>query len=123
METYEDQLNLFFDMPNEEAFLANTISQFKDIETDMNDIVAAWKNGDTHQMEEYILVKPQKEYPELKDFYHRIYTDRNIKMTRKIADLLTLKDTYFVVVGAGHLVGQQGIVNLLKENGFRVTQY
>jgi len=123
LETYEDQLNLFFDMPNEEQFLSDTLDQFKDFESDVNELISAWKNGDTQKMEQTILVKPLKQYPELKDFYRRIFTDRNIKMAQKIAGYLSDKDTYFIVVGAGHFVGQQGIVNLLKQKGFKVTQF
>ena len=123
LETYEEQLNLFFDVPNEEAFLADTLTQFKDFDTDMNNLVSAWKTGNSDEMAQYILDKPLKEYPQMKDFYRKIFTDRNLKMTEKIVDYLSHKDTYFVVVGAGHLVGKQGIVNLLKENGFKLTQF
>ena len=35
-------------------------------------------------------------------------------MTKKIEEYLTAKRTYFVVVGAGHLVGDKGIIELLK---------
>jgi uncharacterized protein YbaP (TraB family) len=32
------------------------------------------------------------------------------------------KETHFVVVGAGHLVGEKGIVNLMEKKGYKVEQ-
>jgi uncharacterized protein YbaP (TraB family) len=43
-------------------------------------------------------------------------------MTLKIKDYLKTKGTYFVVVGAAHLVGEKRIINLLKEKRFTVEQ-
>jgi hypothetical protein len=123
LETYADQLDLFFDMPDEELFLKHTLSQLEDIEQQIDETVTAWKNGDTQQMVENVLIEPQQEYPELRDVYTKIYTDRNIKMTNKIIQYLKQDSIYFVVVGAGHLIGDQGIVNLLQERGYKVTQY
>jgi uncharacterized protein YbaP (TraB family) len=123
LETYEDQLDLFFDMPDEELFLKATLTQFKDIEKQIEDTVTAWKNGDTERMIEDVLIEPQQEYPELRDVYNKIYTQRNIKMTKKISRYLQGNKIYFIVVGAGHLIGEQGIVNLLKKRGYTLTQY
>ncbi|KPJ92293.1 MAG: hypothetical protein AMJ53_09645 [Gammaproteobacteria bacterium SG8_11] len=123
LENYTDQLDLFFNMPDEEMFLNHTLSQLEDIENQIDDTVKAWKGGDTQHMLENVLIKPQQDYPQLRDVYTRIYTDRNIKMTEKISQYLKDNNIYFVVVGAGHLIGEQGIVNLLIKRGYRLTQY
>lgn len=123
LENYTDQLDLFFNMPDEELFLKRTLLEFEDFDSQIDETMTAWKTGDTRQMEENVLVKPLKEAPELRQVYDKIYTARNIKMADKIMDFLRQNDTYFVVVGAGHLIGEQGIVNLLKRQGFKVTQY
>jgi uncharacterized protein YbaP (TraB family) len=123
LETYADQLDLFFDMPDEELFLKHTLSQFEDIEQQIEETVTAWKNGDTEQMVKNVLIEPQQEYPELQEVYKKIYTDRNLKMAKKISQFLQHNEIYFVVVGAGHLIGDQGIINLLKNRGYKVTQF
>ena len=123
LENYADQLDLFFDMPNEELFLKHTLIQFEDLEEQIAEMVTAWKNGDTQQMVENVLIEPQQEYPELRDIYTKIYTDRNIKMADKISQFLEQKSIYFVVVGAGHLIGDQSIIQLLKKRGYKVKQY
>jgi hypothetical protein len=43
-------------------------------------------------------------------------------MVLKIEDFLKAKKTYFVIVGAGHLVGDQGIIEILKGKGYLVEQ-
>jgi uncharacterized protein YbaP (TraB family) len=43
-------------------------------------------------------------------------------MTLRIEDLLRIKGTCFVIVGAGHLVGDRGIVEILKRKGYLVEQ-
>jgi uncharacterized protein len=43
-------------------------------------------------------------------------------MVAKIEGFLKTGQTYFVVVGSGHLVGSKGIVNVLKEKGYMVQQ-
>ncbi|WP_455211079.1 TraB/GumN family protein [Kaarinaea lacus] len=123
LENYADQLDLFFDMPDEELFLKHTLTQLEDIEKQIDETVTAWKNGNTQQMVENVLIEPQKDYPELRDVYTKIYTDRNIKMANQISQYLEQKSVYFVVVGAGHLIGDQGIVNLIKKRGYKVKQY
>jgi uncharacterized protein YbaP (TraB family) len=52
----------------------------------------------------------------------RLLTDRNYKMAGKIEQYLTTDNTYFVVVGAGHLVGDEGIVRLLQTKGYKTRQ-
>ena len=47
---------------------------------------------------------------------------RNRNIVLKIDDYLKTKATYFVVVGAGHLLGEKGIIQLLKERGYTVEQ-
>ncbi len=54
--------------------------------------------------------------------YEKLVYQRNRRMTAKIEDLLRSKDTCFIVVGAGHLVGKKGIVELLKTKGYSVEQ-
>jgi uncharacterized protein YbaP (TraB family) len=49
---------------------------------------------------------------------------RNVGMTDKIKGYLTDegKETYFIVVGAAHFVGEKGIVQLLENEGYTVDK-
>jgi uncharacterized protein YbaP (TraB family) len=50
---------------------------------------------------------------QLRPIHEMFYTDRNNAMTEKIRGYLQQPKTYFVVVGAAHLVGDDGIVKQL----------
>jgi uncharacterized protein YbaP (TraB family) len=58
------------------------------------------------------------------EYYQAILKDRNVAMLEKIEGYLEdkSKETYFVVVGAAHMVGEDGIVTRLKEKGYTVTR-
>jgi uncharacterized protein YbaP (TraB family) len=49
-------------------------------------------------------------------------TDRNERWVPVIQDLVRGGKNVLVIVGAGHLVGDKGVVELLKQKGLKVTQ-
>ena len=56
------------------------------------------------------------------DLYRVLTTDRNRKWLPTIDELLRDKQDYLVVVGALHLVGTNGIVEMLQRQGYKVEQ-
>jgi uncharacterized protein YbaP (TraB family) len=52
----------------------------------------------------------------------RVITRRNNNWIPKIDRLLQSNETYFVVVGAGHLGGLDGLLALLRQRGYKVEQ-
>ncbi len=71
---------------------------------------------------EPIIMKNINKDPQLVPIYEKLIDERNRKMVSKIEDYLRGKGTYFVVVGAGHLIGEKGIVEVLRKKGLRVQQ-
>jgi uncharacterized protein YbaP (TraB family) len=47
---------------------------------------------------------------------------RNQNFTTQIQDLLKGDSVSFVAIGAGHLVGKEGVPALLEKQGFKVTR-
>jgi uncharacterized protein len=121
LETVEKQLSLIFDMPNGEAFLEYTLLDLQKIDSLFSDIISAWKNGDGHVMEK-VLFESHEDRPEFKQFFEKIYFDRNLLMVSKIKTMLKKKQTFFVIVGAGHLVGEKGIIQLLADPEYDIQQ-
>jgi len=60
-----------------------------------------------------------RNYPEL---YKTLVVDRNEAWVKQIKDLTTETDDYLVVVGALHLVGEDGVPSLLSEIGISTNQ-
>mgnify|MGYP006146283647 FL=1 len=54
--------------------------------------------------------------------YARMLTDRNAAWVPQIEQLLRGADDVLVVVGAGHLVGEQSVVEMLRQRGHTVEQ-
>jgi hypothetical protein len=50
----------------------------------------------------------------------QLYDARNREMTEKIAAMLTGTEPTLVAVGVGHLLGDVGIVELLRKKGYTV---
>ncbi|MCX6583084.1 MAG: TraB/GumN family protein [Candidatus Aminicenantes bacterium] len=123
LEGMEFQINLFESFSKEEndKFLASTIIEADQTAKDIDTLVKAWACGDIEQAEKSINENIHK-YPELEAMYKKLLDVRNENMVEKIISYLKSAKKYFVIVGAGHMVGKRGIVQLLQEKGFTVTQ-
>ncbi len=106
---------------DQELFLLYTLKDLNIMEKELDKMIGAWTSGDTKAMES-LMTKGVVEDERLSSIYEKLVYERNRKMTSKIENFLKTKETYFVIVGAGHLVGSRGIVELLKRDGYRVEQ-
>jgi uncharacterized protein len=100
-------------------FLEDALEDTTTMKDDLQRMFQYWKSGDSVGMEG-LLFKNVARKPELKSLYVKMLDERNVKMVEKIDRYLKDSGTYFVVVGAGHLLGNNGIVNLLKAKGYVV---
>lgn len=99
-----------------------SLLEMKDTDTFMATIFDAWKSGDTEKMER-TAVKNSVDNPELIPFTMALLNNRNLGMAAKIEPLLKTKGSpLFVAVGSAHMVGETGLPNLLKKQGFEVEQ-
>lgn len=123
LETVEFQVGLFENFSKEESekFLLSNILEADQLEKEMDKMIRAWSGGDVESLEKTI-TENIREYPELIAFYKKLTDDRNARMVKKIISFLNTGKTYFIVVGAGHMVGKKGIVQLLKNKGYTVNQ-
>jgi len=125
LETADFQLKLFSGLGDRVQLnlLKEAIDNPEETTEMMDKILAAWQIGDAEAIDKLIVEKVKK-VPELKPFYEKMFPERNIKMTEKIEEFLTKQDgkKYFVVVGAGHYVGEEGILKLLKKKGYKAKQ-
>ena len=122
LEGFVFQLKLFQELskkyPNE---LVNfSLADADKIEKNFESMVSAWKAGDDKAIE-----KVFEEYEKdegFKKISKALMHDRNDTMTKTVKGYIKSGKNYFVVVGAGHLVGETGIVAQLKKAGYKVEQ-
>jgi len=115
LETTDFQMNLISSIPDE-VMVKMMQYDVENPETGdyLQGLFDAWKNGDVVKMED-ITFSALVEKPELAPYYKILYDQRNVNMAQKIKEYLASDKTYFIIVGAGHLVGEKGILNLLKK--------
>ncbi|MFK7730625.1 MAG: TraB/GumN family protein [Pseudomonadales bacterium] len=125
LETLEQQLSLLSGtpLPVQEASLRYTLDALKArvVQQQLNDLVVDWMQGDVDELYDYMM-EPLQEYPELEPFLAALFDDRNESMSRKIGRWMDEGGDYFVIVGAGHLGGANGVVNLLRSRGYKLQQ-
>jgi uncharacterized protein YbaP (TraB family) len=121
LETLEEQVALFRDMPEkiQAAALRQTLAQLDELPDLMRRAVDAWRRGDLAAFEKLLVEPTRKDYPEL---YRRLIVDRNRAMAAALGRYLAGNGTTFVVVGGGHLVGRDSIVRMLEAAGHKPTQ-
>jgi len=123
LESLEYQFHLSSSLreKDQELFLLYTLKDIKVLEKELDRLIKAWSTGDERGVES-IITRTVKEDKRLVPIYEKFIYQRNRNMASKIEDYLKAKETYFVIVGAGHLVGSQGIIQILKGKGFIVEQ-
>lgn len=106
----------------QDKLLFYTLESMHEMEPMLNDMFINWKKGNAEAFDK-IMSKPLDDDPSLIDIYDDIITKRNYTMTKRIEGFLKTHKDYFVVVGSGHVIGKEGIVALLKNRGYKVTQH
>ncbi|HRS02579.1 MAG TPA: TraB/GumN family protein, partial [Bacteroidota bacterium] len=94
----------------------------KDVSIETHNLMEAWEKGDEKALMKYF-IDVDENFPKMQELMMQLIDERNVKMTKKIEEYLTTNKTYFVVVGAGHTIGENGIVNLLKKtNKYKIEK-
>jgi uncharacterized protein YbaP (TraB family) len=120
LETLDYQVRRFDEMPDSEQDLMLS-EALKGLSTEMANIkllADAWRVGDAPTVEAIVL-KDLKAEPQM---YERLLVERNRNWLPKIEALLGQPGRAFIVVGAAHLVGPDGLVAMLKARGYTVEQ-
>ena len=118
LETLEEQLGLFkgLDTPTQLALLAKTLEELETAGADTARLVAEWRAGDIAALARR-LEADFADYPELRE---QVVEGRNRRWTPQVAALLDEEGLSLVVVGALHLVGPEGLPELLRRRGLQV---
>jgi uncharacterized protein YbaP (TraB family) len=120
LETTDFQISLFDGMTAEQQdrFLAETLKGIETQTAAVGKLVGAWKAGDVPGVERMVLAEVKND-PVM---YQRLLVARNRTWLPKIEALFSRPRHAFVVVGAAHLVGPDGVVAMLKAKGYQVVQ-
>ena len=120
LETLEFQIGLLDQLSkrDQELMLRETVAELDLLDENFNQIVQSWLKGDGASLEALLLAS-MREYPEL---HQKIIVDRNRRWLAQIEKMIAQGDDAMVVVGAAHLVGQDGVIEMLKARGYKLEQ-
>lgn len=120
LEAIEEQL-AFLDglsLQAQRDMLLQTLEDSADMAESIDDMIHAWRYGDIEFLESQLL-DSLAEHEELND---ALVTNRNLRWASQINELLDDRDDYLIIVGALHLVGNDGVPNLLAQKGVKIRQ-
>lgn len=120
LETAEFQVGLFDQLSPriQDLMVRQTLAEMEQLEKSVDQIVRAWRSGDVAAAEKFFL-DSMKDYPEIQE---KLVDERNRNWLAEIDRLLKVDEPILIVVGAAHLVGKNGIIELLKARGYKVEQ-
>lgn len=120
LETVDYQISLFDAMTMEQQgrMLAESLKDGDSERANVFKLTDAWKAGDVATVEAVVLSDVMDD----PDLYQRLLVDRNRNWMPRLDAFLTRTGHTFVVVGAAHLVGPDGLVAMLKAKGYKVDQ-
>lgn len=120
LETVHDQIALFetLSLDEQAEYLESSLEQARELPKEVDDMVHAWQRGDTAWFENQM----NSEWGREPALYESMLIARNRKWIAKIEALLGEDRNYLVIVGTGHLVGRNSIIELLKKDGVGATQ-
>jgi uncharacterized protein YbaP (TraB family) len=126
LESTQLQLNMFDQFSNElqEKLLIGTLDGLNQADkaaaaASLDSLSQMWIQGD-----EQSLIAMTQAVAQEPEYYKGLVSDRNINMVKHIKEYLNSdkKSTYLVIVGALHMLGDDGIVTLLQQDGYNVIK-
>jgi uncharacterized protein YbaP (TraB family) len=121
LEDVDQQIDYVVSMAdgNEDEFVIHSLRELKFLSDRFASFVDAWRRGDTGKLERLMVAELRTEQPVL---YRKMIVERNRNWLPRIDAYLKSPETEFILVGAGHLVGPDGLIEALRKKGCRVEK-
>jgi len=122
IETLAEQMGILANMSLQDqiALLDYAVQTHADFDSDLQQLVDIYRQGDVGSLLE--LSRKQMNPPDpllAARFEKRLLFDRNRIMVARLVPILKDKSS-FIAIGAAHLAGKEGVIALLRQQGFRV---
>ena len=116
LENAEQQIKVFASMTREQEleYLRTTMEEYEKASTELDHMVEQWSHGDLAGLEQMFVTDMKTETP---DLYEALLLNRNANWVMQIQEMLKGKGVIFIAVGAGHLIGPDSVLSMLKAKG------
>ena len=121
LETVQEQIGFIAAMGegNESEFILLSLKDLTETGNVIDGMIGAWRSGDAQGLSELFVEDMKVEAPAL---YDTLLLERTLKWIPQINRMLQDADTEFVLVGAAHIVGENGLLDLLSQEGYEINQ-
>jgi len=121
LETVDEQIDYISNMGIEDpdSLFEYGLPDIAELGTTMESMTRAWREGNADSLDDQMVELMAEDYPKM---YKSLITDRNMNWMPDITQYFETGDIEFVMVGAGHLVGEEGLLEILKREGYLVEQ-
>jgi uncharacterized protein YbaP (TraB family) len=122
LETVDKQIEFITSMGegNENDFIVHSIRDLHKTRQIITRLIDGWKEGNVKLLSELFLEQLKTDFPAL---FKTLVVDRNRAWLPKIEAYLQTPQKELVLVGVGHLVGEDGIIQDLKKRGYKVKKF
>ena len=128
VESENYQMNLLANTPDRvfEILTIETLDNYEQALLEMKNSINTWKSGEESILDTNIFISSDKyseeDYKLILDFYNELLNQRNEKMLSTVENLFNENKKVLFMVGAGHIVGDTGIVKELEEKGYTIEK-
>ena len=121
LETVESQIAFIANMGvgQEDEMLLYSLADIEKLPTLMQSMKGAWRRGDISKLKELGITPFKKDFPKM---HKALLTDRNNAWMPQIETMLKTRSVEFVLVGALHLAGEDGLLTQLATRGYTVRK-
>jgi len=103
---------------NEEEFVQLSLRDLDKLEDLYDEIILAWRKGDRKQLGALLINDMKQDFPEV---YEALLAERNSNWLPIIHTMFEEPGTEYVLVGAAHLIGPDGLLQRLEKQGYAVA--
>jgi uncharacterized protein len=120
-ETVDEQIGFIETMGEgeESEYIMLSLRDLEKIDSDIESMISIWRNGEADDLVDLFVEDMEQNTPGV---YQSLLLDRNRKWMPTIEAMFNDADTELVLVGVAHLVGDDGLVQLLRARGYQVEQ-
>jgi uncharacterized protein YbaP (TraB family) len=122
LETPDEQLSVFIKLTLDEqkSLLRHVLNEYRSYPRMYKQLTEAYLARDLNILEEISFANPISEDPAFQEkFMAQMLTGRNHRMLERMEPVLN-QGKVFIAVGALHLVGDEGLISLLRQHGYRM---
>ena len=121
LETLDEQISFLAAMGegNESEFIMMSLEDLDSTANLMGEMIGAWRAGDSEALRTLFVDDMLERAPGV---YDSLLRQRNLRWIPQIEAMFDDPEIEFVLVGAAHLVGADGIVELLRARGYVVAK-